>query len=474
MLLWNLLLIFMALGLALGLFYYGVNVPVVSRFSGDAWTYMDVAHQFTSFSDALHYVGTRTLGFPLFEYLFLYLDANSSLLFKVNYICLALFLIHELTSLWVCFVCVKCRLFQTSSIYFGLLFLMLAAYPAMVMHTTTPLTDVLGMDLLLIGFSLFAWATDEAIHSYRTALILTFSGLISGAVLGYAILVRPGYWIGVVGFLTVYTLTTGVNSLLSRHLNVRRSVVMCIVTILTLAALILPVMDHCKARYHALCLQDSHTFDSLESVKMGLTSARTAWNYAPTPFYPDNFLVNHFYNRCPITSLTGPLSSDNSNLLSCMYHAPHLTLIYFAKKLTGLFDTFRMTPYTELITPAWYLWTARLFSSIAFVGFWILLWEGIKRTYQLLIYRRPVSSLIAAVWIFCIIQVSVQSILHVEERYALPWIPFCIIAVLLKAKEIQGEKYSAKLRWMWLIFAALIMLGYFIQVSVWDYGMSHH
>lgn len=468
---WNVVLIIFAISIAICLFNYGIHIPFEFRLRGDAFGYMDIARQFASFHDALSYVDLRSPGFPLFDYIFLYLDTNSSMLARMNHISLTLLIIHELTSLCICFVCIKLKLLKSSSIYLGFLFLILAAYPAMVMHTTTPLTDTFGMDLLLIGFSLFAWVIK------RQALVpLIFLGLLSGVLLGYAILVRPAYWIGVVGFLAIYMFITGVNYFLSQRQDVRSSVIMGMMSILALAAVTLPVMDHCKTKYHTICLQQPATFDSLSSVSAGLSSARTVWSYTGegTPFYPESFLVKHFQHRCPITSITGSLTTDNTNLVSCMYHAPHLTVIYFAKKITGLFDTFRLTPYTELLTPTWYIWLARAFSSIAFAGFWILLWDGCKATYQLVIYRRPVSPLIAAIWIFCIIQVAVHSILHVEERYAFPWLPFCIIAFLLKIKTILDDRYPAGSRKMWLIFITLSILGYFIQVLVWDSGLRYH
>ena len=247
------------------------HIPVEFRLCGDALSYMEIAHQFTTFREALHYVGERTLGFPLFDYLFLYLDSNSSLLSKVNHICLTLFLVYELTALWVCFVCVKCGLFTTSSVYFSLLFLALAAYPALVMHTTAPLTDVFGMDLLLIGFSLFAWATDETLEFGMTLrwVCTILLGLITGAELSYLIFVRPAYWPGVVGFLMVYPLMTGVRRLLSRRPNYHQSILMSMVTLVVMTVVIMPVMDHCKARYHTVCLQDPYTF-SIASFGMGL------------------------------------------------------------------------------------------------------------------------------------------------------------------------------------------------------------
>lgn len=469
---WAILFISMGLGIATGLFYYGIHAPFYYRLRGDAWTYMDIAHHFTSLREALHYIGVRTPGFPIFDYLFLFFDPNSTEESRIIHLCLTLFIFHELTMLWCCFIAVKCKLFTSSSLYFGLFCCLLIAYPAMVMHTTTPLTDVFGADLLWIGFSLFAFSSSKTPSTLTLCL-----GLISGSILGYAILVRPAYWPGVIGFLTVYALMTCVNRCLSRPLNIRQPIMMCTVTLLTLAIMILPVMNHCKSRYHTLCLQDPNTFNALEHMKVGLGSARTPWTYALSPqgivpSYPDAFLSHHFAQRCHIHSVLGHLNDDNTNLLSCFYHAPHLTVFYFIKKITGLFDTFRMTPYTETITPVWYLWLSRFFSSLAFLGFWVLLWEGAQGIYRLMVYHKPVSTLSFATFCFCVLQVSVHSVLHVEERFALPWIPFCLIALCLKIKEIQNKNYPLHLRRLWLLFALLVMLGYFIQVLVWDHGMS--
>ena len=470
--------ILIGLGLASALFYYGMNVPFEYRLRGDAWSYINLAHQFTSFGQALHYVGPRTLGFPLFEYLFIYWDSSSTFVSRVDHICLTLFILHQLTSLWVCFMCIKCNVFKRSSIYLGVLFVVLAAYPVTVMHTTTPLSDVLGMDVLFIGFSLFAFVNDGVLSypSKRQAQLSLCLGLLSGCILAYAILVRPAYWPGVVGFLTAYVLVIVANQIILPGAKRLRSLLMWLFTIIALISIIMCVMDRCKARNHTLCLQDPQTFLALDSVKIGLSSARTVWHYNSgpegIPFYPDAFLLKHFYHRCPLTSVIGTLNSDNSNLLSCMYHAPGLSVIYFFKKVTGLFDPFRMTPYTELITPVWYIWLARFFSSIAFVGFWILLWEGGKSAYQFAVYRKPVSAFMAAAWSFCVIQVLVHSVLHIEERYALPWIPFCIIAIFLKIKAQKDSFQPIGISIIWFILMLMMMLGYFFQVLLWDDGMK--
>ena len=468
---WNPLLFLLGIGMALGLFYYGINVPFALRLRGDAYQYMNIARQFTSLSDALYYMGPRTPGFPLFEYLFLYWDGGDALSI-MNHICVSLLILHELTSLWICFVCVKLKLLKKNSIYVGALFLMLAAYPALIMHTTIPLTDVFGMDLLLVAFSMFVWTENAA--KCRSFYFFIFLGIIAGGLLGYAILVRPAYGVGVLGFLVSFMLASMMNCMWSAFSEGRQSLIMGVTTILFLAAVILPVTYHCKAQYSTLCLEDPKGFPLLDSVNAGLIGAQTIWNYYPVmipaavPVFPDPFMVHHFHDRCHIKSLVGGLGDKDSSLLGCFYHAPGLTVVFFTKKIIGLFDVFRMTPYTEKITPVWYLWMSGLFSCCAFVGFWVLLIYGVKRAGQFIIKGGPVSPCLSAIWFFCIIQVSLHVILHVEERYAFPWIPFCLMALLFKIKDSQEKKYLWITQWLWLILGIVTMLIYIIQILIWD------
>ncbi len=454
----NSLLILISLMIACCLFYYGITIPYVFRLRGDAWEYMSIAQQFSSWADAIQYTGARSIGFPLFNYLFLHYPFPNHLS-TINAICASLFVIHELVVFSTCMCCVKLKLYSKQSIYFGLIFFVLASYPLIVMHTTTPLTDVLGMDLLLAGFSIFAWVNKESTHQWSW-------GFISGLLLSYAILVRPAYWIGIVSFLACFILISSINQ---RSQKTSQPILMWLITTLTLIVVIFSVGEHGKTRYQTFCLQAPNTFNSIASINYGLSSAKTVWTHAPgvSDFYPETFLVKYMHERCPVQSVMGPINTNNANLLSCLITAPHLTAIYVIKKTIGLFNPFRMTPYTETQTPQWYVWLARIYSCIAFIGLWIILWESIKGLYQMIFHRKTMSPFIVAICVFCIMQLLVQVILHVEERYALPWIPFCVIAFFLKIKDIQDKKNNQQLL-MWSIIISLMVFGYFYQVLIWD------
>lgn len=452
------LLIVLGLLVASALFYYGIQIPLAYRLRGDAFDYLNIAQHFKSFTEAFNYIGHRAPGFPWFDYLFLSKAAPTSLLTVTNYVCFTLFLLHECTSLAFCFICAKLKLFTTQSIYFGLLFFLLAAYPAFVLYTTIPLSDVLGVDLLLIAFSLFAWGQNKA--TARSLYGCIFLSALSGCLLGYSILVRPAYLPGISGFMLIFI----VLNLLRLNL---RSLLISSVTILFLMTILFPVLKHCYASYHSVCLQSPFSVPMLESVRAGFRGAQTMWHYSSNyfPIYPEPFFVHHFAERCPITTYIGGSGAPNSSVLGCFFHAPILSFIFFVKKMIGLFNVFRMTPYTELLTPMWYIWLSQLFSAFAFLGFWILLISGLRRW-----NRKTIPSLAAAIWAFCLIQACMHSLLHVEERYIFPLIPFCLLAALLKIKQICEEDYSVIARKRWLILSFLILGLYYAQVLTWDSG----
>jgi len=146
------------------------------------------------------------------------------------------------------------------------------------------------------------------------------------------------------------------------------------------------------------------------------------------------------------------------------------SLLFFLKKMIGLFDTFRLTPYTENITPFWYLWISRFFSSIAFVGFWIFLVDGCRCMIQFFRGRDTViTPLFSALWMFCIAQAAMHSILHVEERFAFPLIPICLIAILIKIKKLCETRPTLKKGWLWILFGFMMFTLYIGQVLLWDY-----
>lgn len=456
----NPLLFLFGFCLAFALFSYGSDLPLSFRVRGDAAEYLNIAFHFRSFHDALHYIGARTPGFPLFDYLFFYFDNASSVVAKVNHICLTLFLFHQLTSLWIVFVSVKLNCFTRKSIEIGILFILLAAYPAIVMHTTTPLSDVFGMDLLLLAFSLFAPIQGDI---QSRLFSHTLQGIIAGGLLGYAVLVRPAYMTGVFGFLATLMLFTG--------LKQRKMFTILIPAIVTMTVILFPIVKDCSTHFGRFCIENPSTFDIFGSINAGLGGAQTIWNYLPVPFpvYPDSFLSDHFHDRCYVTALIGNVN-DTSNLFACFYQEPLYSLLFFVKKVIGLFDTFRLTPYTESITPSWYLWVSRFFSSIAFVGFWIFLVDGCRCMIRFFRKRdTQISPLVAALWFFCITQAAMHSILHVEERFAFPLIPFCLMAVLLKLKNIREKRDTSATRWCWIVFSFMMLVLYLGQVLLWDH-----
>lgn len=457
---WNPLLFLVSFGLAFALFSYGSSLPLPLRARGDAAEYLNIAFHFQSFYDALHYIGARTPGFPLFDYLFFYFDGSNSVLTKVNHICLTLCLFHQLTSLWIVFVCGKYNYIKNSSIALGVLFILLAAYPAIVMHTTTPLSDVFGMDLLLLAFSLFAPIQENTKSQVFPRI---FRGVFIGGLLGYAILVRPAYVTGVFGFLTTLMLFAGLKS--------RKIFIILIPAITVTAAILFPVVQDCTTQFGRFCIENPNTFDIFGSINAGLGGAQTIWNYLPTPFpvYPDAFLSDHFHDRCHVTSFIGSVH-DTSNLFACFYQQPFNSLLFFVKKMIGLFNTFRLTPYTEHITPSWYLWVSRLFSSIAFVGFWIFLVDGCRSIIRLFSRRNTaISPLFAALWVFCMAQAAMHSILHVEERFAFPLVPICLMAIIFKIKNLCNTDTTSTTRWFWIVFSFMILTLYFGQVLLWDH-----
>ena len=466
---WNVLLVLMAMGASIALFLYGIHVPFHLRVRGDAAEYLSIASQFGSLSDALHYIGARTPGFPLFDYLFIHQGASEPLEIGVNRICWALFFIHEGTVVFLCWICSKLNLFPQHSIYYGLLFLLLAVYPAFVMHTTSPLTDTFGMDLLLIVFSLFAWSECGAFKNNVTFIIL---GVVSGVLLGYAVLVRPAYWVAATGFLLVYAVMACMNRKLCKEFNVYSRFIVVTSATMVFCALIWPVLFSCKAHYGSLCLENPGTFPLLRHVKDGLVGARVLWNLYPTPLsiipvVPDPFMVKFFYFRCPLVSIIG---TNEQSLLGCLAQHPFHTVIFLLKKLIGFFDAFRITPYTELVTPAWYVWVSRAFSSLAFVGFVIALSQGVRSGWRLLVHRQPASTPFTAAWFFCIILLATHTLLHVEERFILPCIPLCFIGLLLKAQELSGKGVSTHPchRWIWCLFSMMLIILFFTQVLDWD------
>jgi hypothetical protein len=453
---------------AIMLFQYGIHIPFYFRIRGDSSQYLAVAEHFHSFYDALTYVGNRAPGFPFFEYLF-YKNPPLDFEVLVNRICSTLFVIHEFVVIFLCWVLVRCRIFPKYSIYISILFFLLTTYPAMVLNLTTAMTDTFGADLVMLIFSFFALGESCV---YKHVFIPIFLGILNGVLLGYAILVRPAYWPAITGFLSIYLILGFVKRILSTDDSARARFILAMSAAFGFFMILSPLLLRCKAIYGSFCVENPTTFPLLRHVKDGFVGARLLWFLYPAPLshwpiVPDTFMIKFFYNRCPVTSVIG---ITEQSLSGCLLQHVGYSFIFFVKKWIGFFDSFRLTPFTEIMTPIWYVWLSRIYSNLAFFGLFVTLYQGLKSGYYFLVKRTPVSILYTAAWFFFMILLGTHSLLHVEERFVYPCIPFCLTALLFKIQELVKNKSSNRSNYflMWTLVALLLTRIFMTQVLVWD------
>ncbi|MGC1182994.1 hypothetical protein [Legionella sp.] len=461
---WHFILFLFAMGVAIAFFFYGSSIPYNFRVRGDANEYLRIASRFSSLKDALHYIA----GFPLVDFLFIHYGHTNSAITLVNRICWTLFLVHELTIGLLCWIFSKLKLFPKHSLYYMVLFFLLAAYPALVMHTTTPLTDTFGMDLLLLVFIAFALIECGTINRF---FMIVLSGLIGGLLLGYAVLVRPVYLVAAISFLIAYFLIMLMNRHTSSECTFSNRFLFVTVVTIAFSTLLLTIQFNCQSQNSSLCQEHTKVFHLINDIQDGLVGSRVLWNLqvpSPStgvPVLPDPFMIKYFYSRCSIVSVVG---ISEQSLVGCLLHNPFASVVYLLKKSIGLFDAFRLTPYTESMTPSSYVVISRIFSSLTFVGFLLALFKGLYSGWRLIFYRQTVSTLFASAWIFCLTFFSIHVLLHIEERYIFPCIPLCLTVLLLQIHYLTNASISTRQRWGHCILAALLSSLFFMQILNWD------
>jgi hypothetical protein len=431
------------------LFLTGMRIPFAFRVRGDAADYLAIARGLGSLKDVILYVGSRAPGFPGFEWLFRQENVKP----WTDSVCLVLVIFHECVVGLLCATLVRLKMFARGSFSIWSLFATLACYPAFVLHTTTPLTDTFGADWPILAFMLLALTQGR-----RRAWA---AGMGAGVALGYATLLRPSYGPGCVVALVAFGFA---------RWRSHGGWAVALLASAAFGAVLLPTLASCHGRYGGLCVESPGTFSALAGARSGLRGARTLW-FLPqlqgdgnAPTLPDAFMGLHFGNRCQLTSFAG---LGSSGLLGCMLSAPQYVPGLLFKKWTGLFDVFRLTPYTELMTPEWYPWLARTASSLAFAGQWVLLATGIGW-----IFRRTASRwegnapVFVAVWLFSMTELSLHSLIHVEERYSLAWAAWCLVALWWKASEWRAEPLGTRL--LWLSAGIAVVAGFWWQVLRWD------
>lgn len=452
--------------IAFRIFLFGLSYPLNTRVRGDALEYLKIADGFPSFTSALNYVGGRTLGFPVFEYaIHQLLSVFSSPVFVllwINAIGAAMLMLH-IGAAWLFSTWAQRNRFIQSNITQYLLFFFLATFPALVGHTTTPITDTFSVDIIILGLI----ALDRSLHA-RNIYVCILASCISALLLGYSILVRPASLIalGIALFVCASLALWG-----SRYGRIAfgTALVGCV-------AVLSPSFLNCGEKYGSYCLQSPETFNADSSIQDGLRGARVMWtrsNEFPgtIPILADEVMINNYYRECHITAIFG---IGDASLTGCLVARPVALPAFVVKKWIGLFDHFRFTPYLENLTPPWLRNLSRMYSALAWIGFSLCFVAILELQAENSQPNAPVQWInsLGAIFLasYSFVMLAQHTALHTEERYGFPLLPLCAAVVFM-----YGERSIVQYRtggWRNLIgllfFCSLTLALFLAQISAWD------
>jgi hypothetical protein len=453
--------------ISLKLFIFGLSFPLNYRVRGDAYQYLAIADQFPNLYAILQYAGPRTVGIPFIDFtigklvLSLTGEDSLSLLSWVNAIGLVLLLIH-LSSAWF-FSKWFLKTGFIRSHYFALaLFFLLATYPPLIGHTTTPLSDTLSVDLLLISVMTFhsALTTEKLLQSTLPAVVTT-------AMIGFSILVRPGN-------LMPFATALCVILIIATFRSARKAAVVGGIIVGSICVL-LPFSQNCMQKYGVVCLQSPSTFNFIESTQSGLRGARISWqkmHLSPghTPILPDNFMYSRFAQKCEVQHLLG---TDRTSLTGCLLLQPAALPLFLVKKWMGLFDHYRFTPYLEENTPAWLIFVTRLYDALAWVGFSLFalfaLQATISKQYRTSLKEKLGKHLSSLFLItYSIVLLAQHTVLHTEDRYGFPLIPLALVTLMIHLERLHLNS-SAYQTWVPRgIYCLVTGIAFVMQIREWD------
>ncbi|MFZ2307997.1 MAG: hypothetical protein WAW34_11775 [Rhodoferax sp.] len=452
------------------LFLFGIDFPLNLRVRGDAYGYLEIASRLSDFTSIYQYSGDRAIGFPLIEFLIhgviSWFFSSVNLTQWVNAICVVLYTVH-MTASWLFSKWMKSTLVIKSEYSGYFMFFFLATYPAMVGYTTTPLSDTLAIDFMLLALVFF----DSALNNERRYGWFTLS--ISAAVfLGFSILVRPALILGLAIALTV---CGGISICVGT-----RRIQVTIGTIIVASILILaPYLANCKSTYGSYCLQSPKTFDANLSIQEGLRGARISWSKIAKeteklPMIDDSLMYNSYYKECNIEGLFG---LQRLSLTGCLLARPLSAPPFVVKKWIGLFDHFRFTPYLENLTPPWLRLLSRVYGAFAWLGLSLsfLIFLKFKETaaksnLQMLLTQNISLVLLASCSIVLLAQ---HTVLHTEDRYGFPIVPICAALAIAQLEHFLAlyRKYGWR-RLVWRVTYCLLALAMFAyQTTSWDQAL---
>jgi hypothetical protein len=456
--------------IALLLFAFGLSYPAALRVRGDAYTYLKIAGQFPDFSAVLAFAGDRTVGLPLFEFLIDKIVSVFTLdmLVWVNAIGIALLVTHIATAWLFSRWARSTNLVQTENMALAM-FAFFATYPALIGHTTSPLTDTLAIDLVICAIAAMQAALTAG-NAYSVLLLAELSAFF----FGFSILVRPGNQLAVAA-----VLIAGITLSITFY---RKTAIICAAA-LGCAIVLAPYYYNCTQKYGSVCLQSPETYNAVASAQAGLRGARTLWqkgNSVPgqIPTLPDDVMSANYYQRCQLKTIVG---TDSSSLTGCLITRPLALPAYVVKKWIGLFDHFRFTPYLEEATPFWLRWLSRAYDSLAWMGlalFFLMLFQATKRAYRPEIREKLTHTITPVLLVvYSAVMLAQHTMLHVEDRYGFPVIPLCVVTLAIYGEKsirifrTQGYQKLLLPLALYCIVAATIFIA---QIITWDNAVFYY
>ena len=449
----------------LKLFAFGLKYPLELRVRGDAYVYLSIANSFHSFAAVLNYAGNRTVGLPFFEFMIHKIlnifTAMDNTITWIDSICFAMLTIHFITVWFFSVWALRTNLIKSKNAALAL-FAFLATYPALIGHTTTPLTDTFNFDLILIALIMMEKALQ--LKKIYSVVLLSIS---VGFLFGFAILVRSGSLLGLVTALLI----VGVISVFHE----RHKMIVIGTTLIGLILILAPFYLNCSHKYGSICLQSPQTFGAVGSAQSGLRGARTLWQKKSPlqyekdiPTLQDKIMLDNYYSRCHLASIFG---IADSSLTGCLISRPLALPAYIGKKWIGLFDHFRFTPYLELFTPFWLTWLSRAYDSLVWLGFAIFLLVPFQKQFTIKkeVLINNTTPLILVV--YSLVTLAQHTIFHIEDRYSFPMIPLCTVMLVVCVEKIIENYRGLNFRSITLfsLYCILAWTMFITQIIVWDH-----
>jgi len=157
------------------------------------------------------------------------------------------------------------------------------------------------------------------------------------------------------------------------------------------------------------------------------------------------------------------VGADDGSVLGCfarrLHHVPRFALT----KWIGLFDHFRFHAYAEPMTPTWYRAMSRGFDAVAWPGFFLGFAALVRGRARLTATGVAAAAFTAAL-------VALHTLVHVEDRYGLAWIPLACIAAVRAAERAAEDATRGRWRAAAALaaFALAVDAAFFLTVWRWD------